>query len=281
MKFRYRISTHDIIRGAQTGRYFDTFEISLNIPPDQISNGERNNKGYSTNLLNLTNIIIPSEGLVLCGGYNGSEADTGTLRDLGWKEVTLDMQNFQQQEVTLYFTLWSREYESPRYNDQALYNTWVYINDIHFGPCALDTIEQIIQAEAEAVNTKRISIIQNIFTPDALIRDELKPQLPWLDPIIRYNVLFAATDYRNTAHFGIDGLITETVAYITSGSQGEFREESGEAWTNFCNAPRILTLYCEGATTEYGSDHWTLRKNNLGCWEITQFSFNAGHVSFP
>jgi hypothetical protein len=135
LKFRYRILTNDIIRGAQTGRYFDTFEVSLNTPPDQISDSERNNKGCSTTLLNPTGIITPSnKGLVLCGGHNGSETDAGTLRDLGWKEVTLDMQNFQQENITLYFALWSREYEPDRYNDQALYNTIVYIDDVQLAP---------------------------------------------------------------------------------------------------------------------------------------------------
>jgi hypothetical protein len=282
LTFRYRILTHDIIRGAQTGRYFDTFEVSLNIPPDQISDSERNNKGCSTTLLNPTGSIIPSEGLVLCGGHNGSEADVGTLRDLGWREVTLDLQNFQQTNITLYFALWSREYEPDRFNDQALYNTWVYIDDVRLGLCALDTIEQLIHAEAEAVNKEKISIIQDIFAPDALIRDEDR-NLQWPDPIIRYNLLFTTTDYRNAIHFGIQpvGPIAGTVAYVTSGSQGEFRAESGQIWTPYCNPPLIPTAYCEGATTEYGSDHWTFGKDSLGCWEITEFSFNAGHVPFP
>jgi hypothetical protein len=136
LKFRYRILTNDIIRGAQTGRYFDTFEVSLNTPPNQISDNERNDKGCSTTLLNPTGTIIPTEGLVLCGGHNGPETDAGTLRDLDWKEVTLDMQNFQQKNITLYFALWSREYEPDHYNDQALHNTVIYIDDVQlFDPC--------------------------------------------------------------------------------------------------------------------------------------------------
>lgn len=130
LTFRYRILTDDIIRGAQTGRYFDTFEVSLNTPPDQISDTERNNKGCSTSLLNPTGPMIPSEGLILCGGHNGPEIDAGTQRDLGWKEVTLNLQNFQHQNITLYFALWSREYEPNRFNNQALYNTVAYIDDV-------------------------------------------------------------------------------------------------------------------------------------------------------
>ncbi|MFQ5616053.1 MAG: hypothetical protein ACE5GO_06305 [Anaerolineales bacterium] len=129
LQIRYRVFTRDTIKGIETGRYFDSFEVSLNTPPDQISDDDRNGKGCGTTLLNPTGVLTPSEGLVFCGGYKASDDDVGVLRDIGWKMVSLDLQNLQG-NTTLYFTLWSREYEPQFYNDQAHHNTWVYIDDV-------------------------------------------------------------------------------------------------------------------------------------------------------
>ncbi len=74
--------------------------------------------------------MTPTTGLAFCGGYAGTSQDVGTLRDLGWKTVTLDLQDFQGENVTLYLALWSREYEADFYNDKGFYNTWVYIDDV-------------------------------------------------------------------------------------------------------------------------------------------------------
>jgi hypothetical protein len=132
LQIRYRVLTYDIVKG-QFG-YVDTFEVSLNTPPSQIRNSERDSRGCdneSSGILNPKGMLTPTnDGLILCGGYSGSSADVGTLRDLGWNTVTLDLRSFQNQSVMLYFALWSREYTAPYRDDKAFYNTWVYIDNV-------------------------------------------------------------------------------------------------------------------------------------------------------
>jgi len=55
----------------------------------------------------------------------------GSLWDSGWKTVTLDMSTFQGQNITLYLSVWSREYESQYYNNRAWYNTWAYVDNLN------------------------------------------------------------------------------------------------------------------------------------------------------
>ena len=132
VQIHYRVQTYDIVKGATTGRYFDTLEVSLNTRPDLIADSERNSRGCDTEAgtLNPTGLLIPSDGLAFCAGRAGSSADAGTFYDSGWRTVTLDLDGYQHKELALFFTIWSREYESPAYNDRGYYNTWGYIDDI-------------------------------------------------------------------------------------------------------------------------------------------------------
>ncbi len=127
LQIRYHISTYDIVQGQKTGRYFDTFEVSLDVPPEGVSNPERDAKCASA-ILNPTGVLPPTNGLVLCGGYEGEKG--GNSNDLGWRKVYLDMTAYQGQEITLYFTVWNREYTAPDWDDKGYFNTWVEINDI-------------------------------------------------------------------------------------------------------------------------------------------------------
>jgi hypothetical protein len=139
-----------------------------------------------------------------------------------------------------------------------------------------ETIARLIQAEGEAVNSEDISIIQAIFAEDAIIRDADSGEV-WHDPISHYQTLFADFDFRCLAHFDILPAgpgITETVAYYISGNRGQYKGGDGN-WQPLENKSSL------DPSTPYGSDHWTLRKNSAGCWQITEFTFNAGHVPFP
>jgi hypothetical protein len=129
VRLQYWVFSYDIARGAQ--RYFDTFEVSVNRPPDQISTAERDSRGCANTMLNPEGILTVSEdGLVFCGGQPGASGQ-GTLWDTQmWKTVTLDLSAFRGTNVTLYFTIWSREYESPFYNDQGWFNTWAYVDNV-------------------------------------------------------------------------------------------------------------------------------------------------------
>jgi hypothetical protein len=142
-----------------------------------------------------------------------------------------------------------------------------------------ETIVRLIQAESEAVSCENISIIQAIFAEGAIIRDVYRGE-EWQDPISRYQTLFANLDFRDLTHFDILPAgpgIAETVAYYTSGNTGQYRAGGGE-WQDLYNGSTLDHL---DPPTPYGSDHWTLQRNSAGCWVITEFTFNAGHIPFP
>jgi hypothetical protein len=129
VRLQYWIFSYDIARGSQ--RYFDTFEVSVNRPPDQISTAERHSRGCANSMLNPEGTVTVSEdGLVFCGGQPGSSGQGTLWNTQGWKTVTLDLSAFRGTNVTLYFTIWSREYESPFYKDQGWFNTWAYVDNV-------------------------------------------------------------------------------------------------------------------------------------------------------
>ena len=129
VRFDYWVFSYDRARGET--RYYDTFEVSVNRPPAQIPDAERDVRGCAGTLLNPSGTItVGQDGLVLCGGRPGTGGQ-GTLWDTGgWKSVTLDLGAFQGRNVTLYFTLWSREYEAPFWDNRAWFNTWVYVDNV-------------------------------------------------------------------------------------------------------------------------------------------------------
>jgi hypothetical protein len=131
LQFEYRVISYDIVRGTETQRYFDNFEVSVNRPPDQIPDSERDAKGCASTVLNPEGTLIVAEnGLVLCGGRSGDPSDTGTGWDSGWKTVKLDLSAFHGESITLYLSIWSREYTSPYYDDRGWYNTWAYVDNL-------------------------------------------------------------------------------------------------------------------------------------------------------
>jgi len=126
VKFSYRVETFDVVKGIQ---YYDTFEVSVNLPPNQITDNDRNNRGCATTRLDPTGTLAvsPSDGLIFCGGYGGSTS--GTKQTIGWNTVQLDFETFRG-NITLYLALWSREYSPPYWDDRAFYNTWTYIDNV-------------------------------------------------------------------------------------------------------------------------------------------------------
>jgi hypothetical protein len=129
LQIQYRVVSYDIVYGKDG--YYDTFEVSLNRAPSQITNAQRNSRGCADTVLNPTGtLVVPGDGLAFCAGRSGSSSDTGTEWDSGWRTVTLDLSAFQGESVTLYLSQWSREYKSPYYNDQGWYNTWAYVDNL-------------------------------------------------------------------------------------------------------------------------------------------------------
>ena len=140
-----------------------------------------------------------------------------------------------------------------------------------------ETIENLIRAEATAVNAKDFTIILAIFAPDAEFYDYAQtPPGTWKGPSDRYQKnLFQNTEFQGVQHLKITPVgpgIVGNVAYFVSGSSGSYRSDSGD-WKSF-NNPSI-------PSTQYGSDHWILQKDNNGCWVIIRMEFNAGHIKFP
>ena len=130
LSFQYQVHSRDTTWGQTTHRYFDTFEVSINRPPDQISDQERDDRGcHDSSRLNPTGLLIPSgDGLVFCGGQLlTAPPEEG---DSGWCTVSLDLSAFAGEKITLYIATWSREYEPPWYDDQGYYNTYSYVDNI-------------------------------------------------------------------------------------------------------------------------------------------------------
>jgi hypothetical protein len=138
-----------------------------------------------------------------------------------------------------------------------------------------ETIRLLIDKEAEAANTEDISIILVIFDPDAIIRRG-DTEEHWPSPEKYYEPAFANADFKGARHFGIEMVRSadgSTVLYYVSGSEGEYK--TGDNWQSYYNASR------SNPPPPYGSEHWTFKKNSAGCWVITEFAFNSGHIVFP
>lgn len=145
------------------------------------------------------------------------------------------------------------------------------------------TITNLIQKEAEASNTKDMSVMQAIFSSFAVFHDYSRPKLVWLGPEARYKEdLFKTTDLKDVIHFDImpvgNGIIDNKATYI-SGSMGSYSTNGGKTWVSFSNGS--IVPFGPILATKYGSEHWVLEKDNLGCWRVIQFDFNAGHIPFP
>jgi len=130
LQLQYRVISFDIVQGAEQ-RYYDTLEVSVNRPPAQILDTERDAKGCVSTTLNPTGtLVVSGDGLAFCGGRSGTSSDVGTQWDSGWKTVALDLSAFQGENITLYISIWSREYDPRFYDDLAWFNTWAYVDNL-------------------------------------------------------------------------------------------------------------------------------------------------------
>lgn len=141
LDLRYWVYSHDV--AYSNGRYYDTFELSINRPLANVSDAERNNRGCSGAALNPQGVLAVSvNGLVFCGGQPGTRGGNISPWDTGgWRTVTLDLNAYVGQWITLYMATWSREYDPNYTSDQAWHNTWTYVDDVHWssGASAAET----------------------------------------------------------------------------------------------------------------------------------------------
>jgi hypothetical protein len=123
----YRVHSFDTVWGEGSKKYWDTFEVSINKRPPDITDADRNARGCKTDL-NPAGMRTPTgDGLVVCGGApigNTSEWDSG------WKQVQLNVSAFADQTITLYFASWNREYGPQNCADKGWRNTYSYIDDV-------------------------------------------------------------------------------------------------------------------------------------------------------
>ncbi len=126
---RYWVYSYDIAKGTE--RYYDTLEVSVNRAPDEISDSDRNRQGCSTTALNPQGtLIVMGDGLIFCAGRPGGSGQGIPWDTQGWRDVTLDLQAYRGKNITLYFTVWSREYDSAFRDDRGWFNTWAYVDDV-------------------------------------------------------------------------------------------------------------------------------------------------------
>ena len=130
LEFEYHLVTWDIALveiPQEPTSYYDTFEVSINQTPDQITDDQRDSTGCQAPDSAPQKVTVPSSGLAFCtGGARPAE----TQKDYGVKSLSLDLSAFRGQNVTIYFSLWSREYGSEYYDNNAWWNTWVTIDNV-------------------------------------------------------------------------------------------------------------------------------------------------------
>jgi hypothetical protein len=146
---------------------------------------------------------------------------------------------------------------------------WAAVNTGQFCPVHAETdhetIVQIIKTESLAVNEGNLELIEEIFAPDAYIKQTEKADgavVEWLDPISHYGPLFENTRFFGARHTDIEGAVTGSFARFTSGSEGRYL--TGDRRGEYQNA----------ADNPAEAEVWTLEKNFWGCWQITRFEFH-------
>lgn len=135
LKFDYRVWSRDVVWGESTEKYFDTFEVSIGRMPGDVRDDDRRENGCrAPSKLNPKGTLhVEREGLVFCGGQPPGSNVPSDDPDLGWRSVTLNLEQFAGQTVTLYVATWSREYEDPYSDNKAFYNTWSCVGDFVLG----------------------------------------------------------------------------------------------------------------------------------------------------
>ena len=100
LSFWYRIYTYDKAYSPTTEEFWDTFVVSI--------------RG----------------GVVFRDGYYG--AWTPSLRDLGWRQKSIDLSPYQGQTVRVRFANWNDQSVFERFgnNGEGAYNTWTYLDDV-------------------------------------------------------------------------------------------------------------------------------------------------------
>lgn len=103
-------------------QFYDTFEITFNQAPADVRDQQR------------ASACIESKGIPLVLKEAGLAFCDGALPKHRSQEISLDLSAFAGQSVTVYITLWSREYEPRLLDDRGWYNSWVDIDNVRMEP---------------------------------------------------------------------------------------------------------------------------------------------------
>ncbi len=118
IRLKYRIVTHDQVFASSSGRYYDSFEVSINtVEPSNQATPRRND-------LCRTNHGVPATdatGLVLCDGFTSTPARDNPPNNIQ-RTKTIDISNKSGQNITLILRIYNRVDSS--------YNTWVYVDSV-------------------------------------------------------------------------------------------------------------------------------------------------------
>jgi len=131
-------------------------------------------------------------------------------------------------------------------------------NNLDNCPCHLSLDEAIarklIESEAEAVNSKDLNLIREIFFANAKIINQNNPNQMCNDPIVHYGNVFK-NEYTRAVNYYIqpENNINDSVMIFTSASSGMFNNQA------YYNPPV--------------SNRWVIKKDKDGCWKIAEFSY--------
>jgi len=123
----YRVFSHDRVYDRDNNRYYDDFEVSVNVPPGAITKADRHSRGCNVCSPYPAAMTIPvtGPGLLFCGGNRTcSRPMTDVPYGTGWLTVTLQLDSgvFGGKEITLYMANWNRR--------TVDFNTWTYVDNV-------------------------------------------------------------------------------------------------------------------------------------------------------
>jgi ketosteroid isomerase-like protein len=126
------------------------------------------------------------------------------------------------------------------------------------------TFINLIYAEEEAVLSKNINPIKEIYASNAVFLD-VSTNTTDADVIKRYEEGFVGFTFLELEHFNFDIL----------------KKTSNTAWVAVSDRSKIRDLSSGTVNTYTGTAHIIFRKDSLGCWRISEFHGNAEGEVFP
>ncbi len=129
-------------------------------------------------------------------------------------------------------------------------------------------LRALIAAEAQALQSKDLDLIDRIFAQGAFIADAASHNF-WRDPHQRYDQYFSeirSGTVERSSIYAVPPGITEANAWFVSANRTRLVRSDGTA-EDYINSER--------------SEHWSFGRDAQGCWRIEALVFNAPTYNFP